>query len=69
MPFLLMHTNRDGEVFYFCNLGLQWPHRPECRLIERTSRDRSEAKPFDTAELAREVLVVAGRPQGWGVVE
>lgn len=68
-PFRLRFTNQWGEVHYFCNLGGFWPHDLTRRLIERTSPDWAQARAFETPELARETLVVAGQPRGWVVVD
>lgn len=76
-PFRLKFTNQwegrwtdeHGSVFYFCNLGAMWPHYPTRRLIERTTRYMREAREFATIEEAREVLVAAGQPRGWEVVD
>lgn len=69
MTFLLQFTNSYKERYYFVRLGLQWPHDPSKRLIDATTRKKEEARVFTSAEDAREVLVVAGRPAGWEVVE
>ena len=64
---VLQFTNSYGEKFWFTRLGVQWPHRPERRLIDGTTANRKEARTFATPEEAREVLVVAGEPSGWAV--
>lgn len=69
MKYLLKHTNNYNEVSFFCNLGQQWPHDPSKRLIERTSSRAVDARTFDTAEEAREIIVSAGGPDGWSVEE
>lgn len=69
MTFILKHTNTHKEVYYFQNLGMPWPHNHARKLIERTTRDRSEARQFSTEEEANETLVIAGNPRGWEVVE
>ena len=69
MTFLLQFTNPYGERFFFQRLGEQWPHNPMKRFIDATCRDRAEARVFAAAEDAREVIVVAGAPRGWEVVE
>lgn len=66
---ILLFTNPYGERFYFQNLGLLWPNDPTKRLIERTTRNREEATEFATAEDAQAVLVKAGQPRGWEIVE
>ncbi len=75
----LRFTNWHREQFYLANLGLPWPKRPELRLIERTTTDRSQAKEFATMEDARACLVTVGSPRmrpldgderwGWEIVE
>lgn len=62
-------TEARGSVHYFCNLGKMWPHDPTRRLIERTSRNRDEARQFVSPAEAQEILVSAGSPRGWSVVD
>jgi hypothetical protein len=57
------------RLHYFCYLGEVWPHRPERRMIAKTTEKKDEAKVFNSEEEAREVLVTAGDPKGWEVVE
>ena len=63
--YVLRHENQWGERHFFIRLGNPWPHRPELRLIERTTSDRAQATVFDTLTAALEVLVTAGDPPGW----
>ena len=65
---ILMFTNPYGERFYFQNLGMQWPHDPSKRMIERTTRDREQATQFADEESANAIIVAAGSPRGWEVV-
>ncbi len=61
----LRFNNKHHETFYFVKLGAIWPHRPECRLIERTTPDKDSAATFDLLVDALAVLVTAGDPSGW----
>lgn len=63
------YVGKDHRHYYFVRLGLQWPHDPSKRLIDETAADKAMAKTFENDEAAREVLVVAGRPPGWELVE
>ena len=65
----LRYTNPYGEIYYLANLGEQWPHRPEKRLVERTVKDPKRAKKFKTEEDANATLVVIGQGAGWEAVE
>lgn len=79
MPYFLKFTNswddrwteQRGQVFWFVNLGNPWPtqNHPNRRMIERTTRDKSEARVFTTVDECRETLVLAGRPKDWAVVD
>lgn len=69
MNYLLRFTNRHAEVFYFQNLGMPWRANDTRRLIERTTENRDRARVFATEEAAQEVLVTAGNPDGWEIVE
>ncbi len=62
------HANH-APAYYFLYLGQQWPDDPSKRLIDATTPDIREAKPFDTVEDARTTLVQAGRPPGWEVID
>ncbi len=67
--FLLKFTSHhDGSLWYFQNLGDQWPHRPACRLIERTTQNPKDARQFATEEDAKHVLSIAGGPKNWEIV-
>ncbi len=61
----LRFTNRYNESFWFVSLGQPWPHRPACRLIERTTRRSEDAAVFDLLVDALAVLVTAGDPPDW----
>lgn len=64
----LRYTNRDAEKFFLCNLGGIWPDNPLRRLVERTSRDAKEAKPFESVDDARATLVTIGQGKGWEII-
>lgn len=55
--------------FYFQHLGEQWPNDPRYRLISHTTSIKSEARQFNTAEEAQEVLVTARHPKGWEIID
>lgn len=59
----------EPRTYYFQRLGLQWPRDPSKRLIDATTPNKEEARQFNTAEEAREVLVVAGNPRNWELVD
>lgn len=69
MMYRLRFRSPYGTTHYFTNFGQQWPNRPECRLIERTSTDPEEARQFPSEEEANAALVTAGRPSSWTVEE
>ncbi len=64
---VLRFTKPWKEIHWFCNLGGNWKNSNN-RLIERTTTRADEARAFETAEAAREILVSAGSPAGWEVV-
>ena len=66
MSFLLQHTNRHNERFFFVALGEPWPHRPEFRMIKETTPDPKKARVFDTAPEALAILLAAGEPDKAG---
>lgn len=61
----LRFTNNLNESFWFVSLGRPWPHRPDCRLIEKTAPRREDGTVFDTLAEALAVLVTAGDPPYW----
>lgn len=63
------YEKSEPVTTYFQRLGQQWPHDPSKRLIDATCIDKNDARQFATAEEAREVLVVAGNPTGWELVD
>lgn len=78
--YLLRYTSpADGSHWHFCNLGLQWPNRPACRMIEMTRQNplAAEVRVFATEQEAEDVLVIAGSParrgedraSGWEIIE
>lgn len=64
-PYLLVHTNRFNERWFFVNLGNNWGRGDDRRLIAETTQDKIRARVFDTLPEALEVLVIAGDPAGW----
>ncbi len=67
--FLLKFTSHhDGSIWYFQNLGDQWPNSTN-RLIERTCPEMDRGRLFESPEKAREVLVSAGNPKNWQVID
>jgi hypothetical protein len=67
--FILRFTShQDQSKWYFQNLGDQWPGRPACRLIERTTQDINHARQFATEQEAKDILSIAGGPKNWEIV-
>lgn len=78
MTFFLRFTNKwddrwteeRGQIFWLVNLGGFWPApHVNRRLIERTTRQKEEAKEFKSVDECRETLVLAGQPRGWEIVD
>jgi hypothetical protein len=64
-------TEKRGQQFYLATLGAPWPSdkHPNRRMIERTCRDKAQAKEFASVQECRETLVLCGQPRGWQVVD
>lgn len=64
-PYVLVHRNACGEIWYFVRLGDNWGRGDARQLIAATTPERIRARVFDTLPEALEVLVIAGQPPGW----
>jgi hypothetical protein len=64
-------TEARGQQFFLVNIGMPWPSdkHPNRRMVERTARNRDEAKVFASVEECRETLTLCGRPRGWEIVD
>ena len=64
-PYVLVHTNRFNERWYFVRLGDNWGRGDDRRLIAETTQDKIKARVFDTLPEALAILVEAGDPVAW----
>jgi|SRR6478736_2084633 len=64
----LKYVNQFRETFWFVELGDHWPHKPQFRLIGRTSPNEEDAFCFSNAEDAAATLVLCDSPTDWEIV-
>lgn len=69
MTYRLRFQNNYGEKFYFCALGEPWDSGPIKRLIARTSPEITDSTTFASPADAQQVLVEAGMPAGWRILD
>lgn len=69
MKFILRFTSDPGVHNYFVNHGDDWPHRKGFRLIGETTKERANARRFETSEEAYAALKLSDDPPGWLIDE
>lgn len=64
----LLFINIYKEKYWYVDSHEEWKDKPGRRYIKTTTQDEGEAKCFQDANEAGQVLVLADRPDGWTVV-